>query len=56
MSEDINHHRRQFLGAAAMTIAATRLGALGSASAQAVPAIPTGPFGPVKQIGRYSRD
>ncbi len=34
MSEDIDPGRRRLLGAAAMTIAAARLGALGSASAQ----------------------
>jgi pimeloyl-ACP methyl ester carboxylesterase len=46
----IDYDRRRFLGTAAMTIAATQLGALGSASAQAVQATTTGPFGPVKQI------
>jgi pimeloyl-ACP methyl ester carboxylesterase len=46
----IDYDRRRFLGTAAMTIAATQLGALGSASAQAVQGIPTGRFGPVKQI------
>jgi pimeloyl-ACP methyl ester carboxylesterase len=34
MSEDINHHRRRFFGAAAMTIAAAQLGMIGSADAQ----------------------
>jgi thiol-disulfide isomerase/thioredoxin len=34
MSEGINHHRRRLFGAAAMTIAATRLGMIGSARAQ----------------------
>jgi pimeloyl-ACP methyl ester carboxylesterase len=34
MSEEINHHRRRFLGTAAMTIAAARLGMFGSAIAQ----------------------
>jgi len=34
MSEEINHHRRRFLGAAAVTIAAARLGMVGSAQAQ----------------------
>jgi pimeloyl-ACP methyl ester carboxylesterase len=32
--EDINHHRRRFLGAAALAIAATQLGMLASAKAQ----------------------
>lgn len=35
MSEGINHHRRRFLGTAAMTVAAARLGMIGSAQAQA---------------------
>jgi pimeloyl-ACP methyl ester carboxylesterase len=34
MSEEINHDRRRFLGTAAMTIAAARLGMIGSADAQ----------------------
>jgi pimeloyl-ACP methyl ester carboxylesterase len=34
MSEEINHHRRRFLGAAAMTIAAANFGMAGSARAQ----------------------
>ncbi len=34
MSEKINHQRRRFLGAAAMTIATTQLGIFGSAIAQ----------------------
>jgi pimeloyl-ACP methyl ester carboxylesterase len=50
MSEEIRSDRRRFLGAAAMTIAAAQLGALGSANAQANPAPLNGPFGPVKQI------
>jgi len=33
-SEDINRHRRQFVGAAAVTLAAAQLGIVGSASAQ----------------------
>ena len=60
MSEDINRRRRQFFGTAAMTIAATQLGIVGSASAQ--PAKEKSPgsrsvkrgthtsFGPLKQI------
>jgi len=35
MSEEIDHHRRCFFGAAAMTIAASQLGAIGAAHAQA---------------------
>ena len=35
MDEEINHERRRFIGAAAMTIAAARLGASGSAQVQA---------------------
>jgi pimeloyl-ACP methyl ester carboxylesterase len=60
MSEDINHHRRRFLGTAAMTIAAAQLVMTGSARAQAgdarpavLPAIKPGTntsFGPLKQI------
>jgi pimeloyl-ACP methyl ester carboxylesterase len=46
----IDHDRRRFLNAAAMTIAATQLGALGSASVPAIQTTPTEPFGPVKQI------
>ncbi len=34
MSKEINHHRRRFFGAAAMTIAAAQLGVTGSADAQ----------------------
>jgi hypothetical protein len=33
-SEEINQHRRQFFGAAAMTVAAAQLGMASSASAQ----------------------
>jgi pimeloyl-ACP methyl ester carboxylesterase len=54
MSEGVNHHRRRFLGGAAMTIAAAGLGIIGSASAQSrLPAIKPGAntsFGPLKQI------
>ena len=60
MSEDIDHHRRRFFGAAAMTVAAAQFGMIGSANAQAVkasakelPAIKPGThtsFGPLKQI------
>jgi len=60
MSEEINHHRRRFFGAAAVTIAAARLGIVGSANAQAgnarpteLPAIKPGTntsFAPLKQI------
>jgi len=54
MSEDIDHHRRRFFGAAAMTIAAAQLGMTGSAVAQSTaPAIKPGTntsFGALKQI------
>ena len=60
MSEDINHHRRRFLGTAAMTIAGAKLVMTGSARAQsgntgpaALPAVKAGTntsFGPLKQI------
>jgi pimeloyl-ACP methyl ester carboxylesterase len=60
MSEDIDHHRRRFLGTAAMTIAAAQLVMTGSAGAQSgsarpavLPAIKPGTntsFGPLKQI------
>src|SRR6266853_1808876 len=60
MSEEINHHRRRFLGAAAMTIAAAELVMIGSADAQPsktkpadVPPIKRGTntkFGALKQI------
>jgi pimeloyl-ACP methyl ester carboxylesterase len=59
-SEEIDRHRRRFLGTAAMTIAAAQLGMIGSANAQAsqarrtqLPAIMPGTntsFGPLKQI------
>ena len=60
MFEESNYDRRRFLGTAAMTIAATRLGMLGSPEAQsstikpaALPTIKPGTntsFGPLKQI------
>jgi pimeloyl-ACP methyl ester carboxylesterase len=57
MSDDINHHRRGFFGTAAMTIAAAKLGTIGSAQAQPskedVPAIKPGTnasFASLKQI------
>jgi pimeloyl-ACP methyl ester carboxylesterase len=60
MSEDIDHLRRRFFSAAAMTFAAAKLGMIRSANAQAVkasakelPAIKPGAhtsFGPLKQI------
>ena len=60
MSEDINHHRRRFLGSAAMTIAGAKLVMTGSARAQSgnagpatLPAVKPGTntsFGPLKQI------
>ena len=37
-SEDIDHHRRRFFGAAAMTLAAAQFGMIGSAGAQAIKA------------------
>jgi hypothetical protein len=60
MSEAINHDRRRFLGTAAMTMAAARLGLIGAADAQpretkpaAVPTIKPGThtsFGALQQI------
>ena len=57
MSEEVNHHRRRFVGAAAMTIAAAQFGTIGEADAQPakakLPAIKPGAntsFGPLKQI------
>src|SRR5215207_10292735 len=60
MSEEIKHDRRRFFGTAAMTIAAARLGMIGSADAQsgklnAADASTIEPgtntsFGPLKQI------
>jgi pimeloyl-ACP methyl ester carboxylesterase len=55
--KDIDHHRRRFFGAAAMTIAAAQLGMIGSANAQPgkskLPSIKpqaNKSFGPLKQI------
>jgi pimeloyl-ACP methyl ester carboxylesterase len=42
MPEEINDHRRRFLGTAAITIAAAQLGVFGSPDAQAGEAIPAG--------------
>jgi pimeloyl-ACP methyl ester carboxylesterase len=57
MSEDIDQHRRQFFGTAAMTFAAAQFGLIGSAAAQMgpkkIPAVKPGThtsFGPLKQI------
>jgi alpha/beta hydrolase fold len=59
VSEDINHPRRRFIGAAAMTVRAARFGMGGSADAQTdatkpiLPAIKPGTntmFAPLKQI------
>jgi len=60
IAEDIDRHRRLFLGATALTIAAAKLGAIGSAHAQAgtanakqLPAVKPGThtsFAPLKQI------
>src|SRR5438045_4307135 len=59
-SEAIDHHRRRFCGAAALTLAAAQFGMIGAAAAQSsqtkpagVPAIKPGThtsFGPLKQI------
>jgi pimeloyl-ACP methyl ester carboxylesterase len=59
-SEDVDHRRRRFFGAAAVTFAATQFGMIGPANAQAVkpsakalPEIKPGThtsFGPLKQI------
>jgi alpha/beta hydrolase fold len=56
MSEHINHDRRRFFGAAAMTLAAAQFGMMGSVEAQSAKdaaAIKPGTntsFGPLKQI------
>src|SRR4249919_2628604 len=57
ITDEINQERRRFFGTAAMTIAATQFGMIGSAVAQRmeakVPAIKPGTntsFGPLKQI------
>lgn len=58
MAREINHQRRRFIGAAAMTIAAAQLGMIGpaggkEAAAETLPTIRTGTnssFGPLKQI------
>jgi thiol-disulfide isomerase/thioredoxin len=39
MSEEINHHRRRFLGTAAMTMAAAQFGMIGCAKAQSTAAV-----------------
>ncbi len=59
-SEDINHHRRRFVGSAAMSVAAAQLGMIGSADAQSstaksadLPKVKPGTntsFGALKQI------
>jgi len=58
--EDVDRHRRRFLGATAMTLAAAQFGMIGPANAQAIkpsakalPAVKPGAhtsFGPLKQI------
>ena len=54
--ENVNHHRRRFFGAAALAVAAAKLGFVRSANAQAthtLPAIKPGTntsFGPLKQV------
>src|SRR5258708_14669731 len=60
MPEQIDHHRRRFFGAAALTIAAAQFGMIRSANAQAgrtkpaqLPAIKPGTntsFGPLRRI------
>ncbi len=56
MPEHIDHHRRRFFGAAALTIAATQFGMIGPAAAQSAKdaaAVKPGTntsFGPLKQI------
>jgi pimeloyl-ACP methyl ester carboxylesterase len=50
MPEDINHRRRRFLGAAAMTIAGSQLATIGSAYAQSSEVTPNISFDTVKQI------
>ena len=57
IAEQINQHRRNFIGAAAITAAAAQLGMIGNADAQPaktkLPAIKPGTytsFGPLKQI------
>ena len=60
MTEEINHHRRRFFGAAAIAVAAAQFGAAGLAKAQSNPAKPAEPapvkqgtntsFGPLKQV------
>ena len=56
-SEDIDHYRRRFFGAAAITFATAQLGMIGSATAKSrtrkIPAVKRGAntsFGPLKQI------
>jgi pimeloyl-ACP methyl ester carboxylesterase len=57
MSEDTNHHRRQFFSSAAMTLAAVQFGIIGTAAAESsevrLPAVKPAAhtsFGPLKQI------
>jgi pimeloyl-ACP methyl ester carboxylesterase len=60
MTEEINHHRRRFFGAAAIAVAAAQFGAAGLAKAQSNPTKPAAPapvkqgtntsFGPLKQV------
>ncbi len=51
MSDEINHERRRFLGTAAMTIAAARLGMIDPTQAQSAARPGTSAsFGPIKQI------
>jgi pimeloyl-ACP methyl ester carboxylesterase len=50
MSEDINYHRRRFLGSAATAIAATQFGSFGFADLLSSTRRTNMSFGPVKQI------
>jgi pimeloyl-ACP methyl ester carboxylesterase len=50
MPEDINHHRRRFLGTAAIAAAAAELGIIGTARAQATRPVSATTFAPLKQI------
>src|SRR2546425_9668622 len=52
MSDEITYDRRRFLGTAAMTIAATQLGVIGSAGEQSAKTQlrSNTSFGPIKQI------
>ena len=51
MSEEINHDRRRFLGAAAMSIAAARFGMIGRAKAQSIAAVQLPDQGELPSLG-----